>query len=126
MTDNHPAVSKEHTERPWGAYRVLADAANGGEQPVAVKILTISAGKRLSLQSHEQRMEEWTPLHPGLQAQIGDTVYDLEPFVTYRVGLGQLHRIINPGNVDGQIVEVMFGHYDEDDIERFEDDFGRA
>jgi mannose-6-phosphate isomerase-like protein (cupin superfamily) len=119
-----PVAEKYSEDRPWGAFLVLADAAKGA-QPIAVKILTVAPGQRLSLQTHTLRSEEWTPIDAGLQAQIGDTVYDLEPHVTYRVETGQVHRILNPGNAVGRIVEVMFGAYDEDDIVRLEDDYKR-
>lgn len=119
-----PITPKYSEDRPWGGFRVLADAASG-EAPIAVKILTVAPGQRLSLQTHELRAEEWTPLHPGLSAQIGDEVHDLVPFVTYRVQTGQVHRIINNSDLPGQIVEVMFGQYAEDDIVRLEDDYRR-
>jgi mannose-6-phosphate isomerase len=120
-----PVTDKYFEERPWGAFLVLSDAAATGITPIAVKILTVAPGQRLSLQTHELRSEEWTPIDAGLQAQIGDHVYDLEPHVTYRVETGQVHRIINPGDQVGRIVEVMFGAYDEDDIVRLEDDYKR-
>lgn len=119
-----PCVEKLSEPRPWGDFRVLADAATG-EQPIAVKILTIAPGQRLSLQTHQLRAEEWTPIDPGLQAQIGDTVHDLASHVTYRVETGQVHRIINPGSAPARIVEVMYGTYREDDIERLDDDYAR-
>lgn len=125
MTDSDsPTSPKYGEERPWGSFLVLADASTG-EQPIAVKILTVAPGQRLSLQTHELRAEEWTPISPGLQAQIGDTIYDLEPHVTYRVNTGQVHRIINPGTETGRIVEVMYGEYREEDIVRLADDYNR-
>jgi mannose-6-phosphate isomerase len=126
MSENttSPVQIKYNEDRPWGNFRVLADAANG-PTPIAVKILTVTPGQRLSLQTHELRSEEWTPITHGLQAQIGDEIYDLLPFVTYRVETGQVHRIINPGHETGRIVEVMFGEYKEEDIVRLEDDYQR-
>lgn len=120
-----PNTPKYSEDRPWGGFRVLADAATG-EAPIAVKILTVAPGQRLSLQTHELRAEEWTPLNAGLSAQIGDDIYELVQFVTYRVEVGQLHRIINNSDTPGQIVEVMFGQYVEDDIVRLEDDYRRS
>jgi mannose-6-phosphate isomerase len=126
MTEQNssPVRFKYDENRPWGNFRVLADAATG-DTPIAVKILTVTPGQRLSLQTHELRSEEWTPLNHGLKAQIGDEIYDLIPFVTYRVETGQVHRIFNPGHETGRIVEVMYGQYAEDDIVRLEDDYQR-
>lgn len=119
-----PIARKYQEDRPWGGFLVLSDASSA-EAPVAVKILTVAPGSRLSLQTHQLRSEEWTAIDPGLRAQIGDVVYDLEVGRTYRVEAGQVHRIINPGTTPGRIVEVMFGTYIEDDIVRLEDDFQR-
>jgi mannose-6-phosphate isomerase-like protein (cupin superfamily) len=110
------------TERPWGGYRILS----GVEAPAAVKILTINPGSRLSLQTHQLRSEEWTAVSPGLKAQIGNVTIDLTPFCTFRIPVGTVHRIINDSTEVGHIVEVLFGIYDEEDIERLEDDYGRT
>lgn len=109
------------TERPWGGYRILA-----GTDAAAVKILTVNPGARLSLQVHQLRSEEWTPVSPGLKAQVGDEIIELTPFCTYRIPVGAVHRIINDSTEVGHIVEVLFGVYDEEDIERLEDDYGRG
>jgi len=43
------------------------------------------------------------------------------------IPLGTLHRLSNPGDIPLEIIEVQSGSYvDEDDIERFEDDYGRV
>lgn len=96
-----------------------------GVDAAAVKILTVNPGSRLSLQTHQLRSEEWTPVSPGLKAQIGDEVVELTQFCTYRIPVGVVHRIINDSTEVGHIVEVLYGVYDEDDIERLEDDYGR-
>ena len=37
-----------------------------------------------------------------------------------------IHRLSNPGKIPLRIIEVQCGNYlEEDDIERFDDDFGR-
>ena len=99
--------------------------AGGNDGPAAVKILTVNPGSRLSLQTHQLRSEEWTAVSPGLKAQIGDEIIELTPFCTYRIPVGTVHRIINDSMEVGHIVELLFGVYDEEDIERLEDDYGR-
>ena len=117
-------VPKDSDERPWGGYTVLADLTNG-EAPVAVKILTVSPGQRLSLQTHALRREEWTALNPGLRAIIGDDDIELVPFLTYSIALRTPHRVMNTGDAEGRVLEVLFGEYREDDIVRLDDDYNR-
>lgn len=118
-----PRIVPPTSDRPWGSFAVLADAATG-PAPIAVKILTVSPGRRLSLQTHELRSEEWTALDDGLRVQIGDDVLDLAAGDTVRVEVGTVHRIENVGAGPARIVEVMYGRYDEDDIVRL--DYDRA
>lgn len=106
-------------QRAWGSYQIL------GENPACVKILTVNPNSRLSLQVHEHRAEVWYALQPGLQAVIGDNLVMLEPLHRYRVSVGQKHRLINPTSEPLQIVELMYGFYDEADIFRIQDDYGR-
>jgi mannose-6-phosphate isomerase-like protein (cupin superfamily) len=98
---------------------VLAENAD------AVKVLRVSPMSRLSLQKHEHRSERWTALTEGMLAIIGDGAVVLEPYKTYVVDVGQVHRIMNYSNEVGLIVETIHGKYDESDIVRLEDDFGR-
>ncbi len=105
--------------RPWGEYQVL------GENPVCVKVITVNANSRLSLQTHEHRSEIWFALNPGLQAQIGDQIIDLEELKRVKVEQGQQHRLINPTDHPIQVIELMYGVYDENDIFRLDDDYGR-
>lgn len=106
-------------QRAWGSYQLL------GTDPVAVKILTVNPNSRLSLQTHEHRAEVWYALQPGLQAIIGDRLIMLEPLTRYRIEQGQQHRLINPTPDPLQVVELMYGVYDEADIFRLQDDYGR-
>lgn len=105
--------------RPWGDFTVIAEDAQ------AVKIIRVKPMTRLSLQTHEKRSEKWTPITDGMLAIIGDGAVVLEPFRTYVVDVGQVHRIMNYSNETGIIVETIHGEYDESDIVRLEDDFGR-
>lgn len=106
-------------ERPWGSYQVL------GENPVCVKIITVNPNSRLSLQVHEHRSEIWFALDSGLQAVVGDNLITLEPLQRIRIGQGEKHRLINETNRELRVVELMYGTYDEADIFRLDDDYGR-
>ena len=109
------------TERAWGNYRILEQG-----EVTCVKILRVYPKKRLSLQTHKYRDEIWFPTTRGLQAVIGEDLIDLLPFERYEIPAGTKHRLINPTDVTLEVIELMLGSYDEDDIERLEDDFGRS
>ena len=112
--------SKEH--RPWGDYLVLAD-----EPDHKVKRLTVLPGKRLSLQRHQRRMEHWYFLSGHGSVRIGDDEVAVQAGSTVDIPFRTLHRIANPGDEPLVLIEIQRGEYfGEDDIERFEDDFGRV
>jgi mannose-6-phosphate isomerase len=112
----------EFDERPWGNYQVLAD-----EPDHKVKRIVVYPGKRLSLQRHRQRAEHWY-----LIAGRGLVTRDQEKIAlsagqAVDIPRGAGHRMENPGPGDVTFIEVQTGDYfGEDDIERFEDDYGRA
>jgi mannose-6-phosphate isomerase-like protein (cupin superfamily) len=106
-------------KRPWGGYHIISEDAQ------AVKLLTVKPMTRLSLQKHERRSERWMALTDGMMAIIGEQAVIMEPFRVYTVDVGQVHRIMNYSNEMGYIVETLHGEYDEKDITRIEDDFGR-
>lgn len=108
--------------RPWGYYVILAD-----EPDHKVKRVVVYPGKRLSLQRHNRRSEHWFCVYGEAKATVGDEIVHLQPGESVNIPLGALHRLENDGSRDFAIVEVQRGDYfGEDDIERFEDDFGRA
>jgi mannose-1-phosphate guanylyltransferase/mannose-6-phosphate isomerase len=56
----------------------------------------------------------------------GDLTITLTENQSTYIPLGQMHRLSNPGNDALEIIEVQSGSYlGEDDIERFEDSYGR-
>lgn len=109
------------TARPWGGYQIVSTAPSA-----AVKLLTVAPLSRLSLQTHAKRSEKWIPLTAGASAVIGGDLVFLEPLKEYEIGVGVQHRLINAGLVEVTILEILYGEYDEDDIVRIEDDFGRT
>lgn len=109
-------------ERPWGTYQTLAL-----ESGFQVKILTVVPGGRLSLQKHFQRSEHWVVVNGQPTLTIGESkqVYQRDQ-VVYIPVLSK-HRIENLTDTACQLVEVQIGDYlGEDDIERFDDVYGRA
>lgn len=123
-------MSRGHTidvdARPWGAFAVLAEGTAQPAPMCAVKVLWVLGGQTLSLQKHAWRAERWVPLDHGLVAEIDGQVEEMEPGRAYDVPQGAVHRLSNRGAAPARVVEVMFGQYREDDIERLADEYGRC
>lgn len=107
-------------EKPWGRFEQFALNQN-----CTVKIITVNKGQRLSLQRHKNREELWIALDEGLTAEIDGAMNELSIGERIVVAKGQTHRVSS--TIDGaRFLEVAFGEFDENDIERLEDDYGRA
>lgn len=112
----------EQSQRPWGGYQVLADASTH-----KVKTIRVLPGKRLSYQRHQQRAEHWFVVEGEGLVTLEGTTRPVGPGDAVDVPRTTSHRIENTGTVELVFVEVQHGDYfGEDDIERLEDDFGRA
>jgi mannose-6-phosphate isomerase-like protein (cupin superfamily) len=110
------------THRPWGYFVVLADMPDH-----KVKRIHVLPGKRLSLQRHRHRSEHWHVVEGEAIATRDHEQIVLKPGDSLDIPQGAIHRIANVGQDEMYFVEVQRGEYfGEDDIERFEDDFGRA
>jgi mannose-6-phosphate isomerase len=112
----------EKSERPWGRYEVLQESPSH-----KVKCIWVLPGKRLSYQRHKFRAEHWFIVAGSAEVTIDGEVKRLGVGQSVDFGIGVSHRIANVGNDDVIFVEVQTGTYfGEDDVERLEDDFGRA
>lgn len=108
--------------RPWGWY----DSVDGGER-FQVKRIVVKPGASLSLQMHHHRAEHWIVVRGTAEVRRGDDVFLLSENQSTYIPLGTTHRLFNPGRVPLEIIEVQSGAYlGEDDIVRFEDNYGRA
>ncbi|MDH3793122.1 MAG: cupin domain-containing protein, partial [Rhodospirillales bacterium] len=107
--------------RPWGSYQGI-DAGPGFQ----AKRLTVDPGASISLQRHRHRAEHWVVVQGTAEVTRDDEVFTLEANQSAYIPLGARHRLKNPGGEPLHIVEVQCGDtLDEDDIERFEDIYGR-
>ena len=107
--------------RPWGSY----DSLDSGER-YQVKHLSVNPGGVLSLQLHNKRAEHWVVVSGTARITCDDRVFDLKENESTYIPLGAKHRIENPGTQQLHIIEVQSGSYlGEDDIVRFEDNYGR-
>ncbi|MBX5462230.1 MAG: mannose-1-phosphate guanylyltransferase/mannose-6-phosphate isomerase [Steroidobacteraceae bacterium] len=107
--------------RPWGSY----DSLENGHR-FQVKRLTVKPGAQLSLQMHHHRAEHWVVVSGTARITRGDETFILEENQSTYIPIGVKHRIENPGRIPLHIIEVQSGSYlGEDDIVRFEDQYGR-
>lgn len=107
--------------RPWGSY----DSIDNGDR-FQVKRLSVKPGGVLSLQMHHHRAEHWIVVQGTARITCNDKTFLLSENESTYIPIGATHRIENPGKVPLHIVEVQSGSYlGEDDIVRFEDNYGR-
>ncbi|AGY76824.1 mannose-1-phosphate guanylyltransferase/mannose-6-phosphate isomerase [Clostridium autoethanogenum] len=108
--------------RPWGSYKVLEEEKNSFK----IKRIKVSQGKKLSYQMHYHRSEHWIVVKGMAKMTIDDVERLVPAGESIFIKPGQKHRLENPGKVPLEIIEVQMGSYlEEDDIVRFEDDYGR-
>ena len=107
--------------RPWGSYETV----DSGEK-FQVKRIIVNPGKKLSLQLHHQRAEHWVVVKGTASVTKGEEVFQLKENESTYIPIEVKHRLENATDQPLEIIEVQSGSYlGEDDIERFEDDFGR-
>lgn len=118
--DVEPYVKR--VEKPWGyeLHWVREDA------PYIGKVLHIDAGKRLSLQVHDEKQESWfimngkaSAIWENAKGEMIET--ELQPGVGYSTKVGQKHRL--KGLTDADILEVSTP--ERGTTWRLEDDFAR-
>ena len=108
--------------RPWGSYESLVTADR-----FQVKRIIVNPGQTLSLQMHHHRAEHWIVVHGTAEVTCEDKVFMLGEDESTYIPLGHKHRLANPGRIPLELIEVQSGGYlGEDDIVRFEDEYGRS
>jgi mannose-6-phosphate isomerase-like protein (cupin superfamily) len=105
--------------RPWGSYRTL-----GQWSKITVKVLKINPNSRISLQKHEHRDEEWTCLSGRAHVTVGKRSFTMNVGDKTLIPRKKLHRVSSLGGAE--ILEVTYGEFDENDIVRVKDDYGRV
>ena len=107
--------------RPWGSY----DSVDQGDR-FQVKRIVVKPGAQLSLQMHHHRAEHWIVVQGTARVTRGDDTFLLGENQSTYIPMGVRHRLENPGKVPLHLIEVQSGSYlGEDDIDRFEDTYGR-
>ena len=109
-------------ERPWGSFTVLDEAEN-----YKVKRIEVLPQKRLSYQKHAHRSEHWMVVAGSARVTLDGREILLSAGGTVDVPIGAAHRIENAGTERLVFIEIQRGTYlGEDDIQRLQDDYGRA
>lgn len=111
-----------HDSRPWGEEVWLTKDLT--VSPSMVKIISVKPGEALSLQTHKNREEYWVVVSGNGSAEIDGVLIALEKGASAFVAKGAKHRI-RGGTETLVFVELAFGEFDETDIVRLEDKYGR-
>ena len=107
--------------RPWGTYESLVKEKNW-----QVKLIIVNPGKKLSLQRHKFRSEHWVVVSGKAKVELEGREMILYENQSSYIPNNSKHRLSNAGEKALKIIEVQSGSYlGEDDIERFDDDYGR-
>lgn len=115
------ATEHRHAARPWGEYDCIDEG-----QRFKVKRITVKPGASLSLQRHHHRAEHWIVVKGTARVTCGEESFLLSENQSTYIPLGTLHRLENPGCIPLEMIEVQSGSYlGEDDIQRFDDTYGR-
>lgn len=116
-----PLATIGHSERPWGSFEQFVH-----NEAVTVKIITVSPHQRLSLQRHTQRDEFWQVIDGPADIEVGGEATSVLTGERAWIPRGCTHRLGNSGTATVRILEIAFGHFDEEDIERLDDDYDRV
>jgi len=120
----HDPVTRFHRQvhRPWGSYTELECSS-----VYKIKRVSVKPGQKLSLQLHHHRSEHWVVVKGTAEVELNGESRLLRQGESTFVHSGTRHRLINPGVIPLEVIEVQLGEYlEEDDIVRFEDDYGRV
>ena len=119
---NHDTYKLHKTVvRPWGTYTVLEEGSG-----FKIKRIQVRPHARLSLQSHKHRSEHWVVVEGQARIINGETDVTLASNQSTYIPAGHKHRLENPVDQELIMIEVQCGEYlGEDDIERFDDSYGR-
>ncbi len=123
LKNNKNEIHKLHREvhRPWGIYLVLEE-----EPAFKVKKIIVKPHSKLSLQSHKHRAEHWVVVKGEATVMNNGKEIKLQENQSTFIEKGHKHQLMNLTENLLEIIEVQSGAYlGEDDIERYQDNYGR-
>jgi mannose-1-phosphate guanylyltransferase len=122
LTDHNAHKHHLTVHRPWGTYTVLEE-----DTSFKLKRIEVKPGGKLSLQMHHHRSEHWIVVSGHALVTNGDKELDLRSNQSTYIPAGHKHRLENTGVETLVMIEVQCGSYlGEDDIVRFQDNYGRV
>ena len=108
--------------RPWGSFETLILGDN-----YRVKLIEVSVGGVLSLQSHEYRSEHWVVVEGLAKVTVDSKEILMNEGQSIYIPVGSKHRLENNGSHRLLVIETQIGSYlEEDDIKRYEDIYDRT
>lgn len=114
-------IDKEPVDRPWGSFQTIIH-----KERFKVKQIVVAPGQSLSLQMHHHRAEHWIVVSGVAKVTCNGEEFLLTEDQSTYIPITGTHRLMNPGIIPLQIIEVQTGSYlGEDDIVRFSDEYGR-
>jgi mannose-6-phosphate isomerase len=117
--DHRPPSVK--VEKPWGSFEQYTH-----NLPSTVKIITVAPGGILSRQYHRRRDELWVVLDEGACVELDGKILHPDPEEKLFIPRETVHRLSCTGSSAVRVLEISFGEFDEDDIVRLEDVYGRV
>ena len=118
MDGGPPSVK---VDKPWGRFEQYTH-----NLPCTVKIITVAPGGTLSRQYHDRRDELWVVLDCGARVELDEAVLHPAPEEKLFIPRGTVHRLSATGEEAVRVLEISFGEFDEEDIVRLEDVYGRV
>ncbi len=111
-----------HVDKPWGSFDQYVLNSR-----CTVKVLTCNPGQKLSLQRHQRRSELWVALDDGVIIELDDRVITPDKGAEIWLPAHSIHRLSCSPQTSHpvRVLEVSLGSFDENDIERLEDVYGR-
>jgi mannose-6-phosphate isomerase len=109
-----------YVERPWGSFKQFANNCDS-----TVSLMTVLPGQRLSLQSHTGRAELWIVIDDDATVQVGETEREYKAGDEIWIPANEKHRLSCKGPKPVRVLEVAFGNWQQDDIQRYADDYQR-
>tara|TARA_R110000851_G_scaffold251334_1_gene403766 strand:- start:192 stop:593 length:402 start_codon:yes stop_codon:yes gene_type:complete len=113
-------INSSDVKKAWGSYTDYYRTST-----VVFKTIQINPNQRLSLQSHEKRSEIWFVKEGKCKCVLDDKTVILEKGTSIIIPVNSKHRLENHTNQVCVVAEMQFGECSEDDIVRYEDDYGR-
>jgi len=113
-------MQKLIVKRPWGQFEQFTQ-----NEKTTVKVISINKDSSLSLQYHNHRTEFWHILSGIPFVTIGKKHIEAKPGDEFVIEKETLHQIEAKDSAV-RFLEIAYGDFDEDDIVRVKDKYGRV